>query len=963
MLSIIPTLSLLLNFCVLNAQSLRNKVSDLNDLITERKLDILVVTESWLKPSDPEYYHKVSELCPDGYSYISEPRPKKSGGGISIVHKSSLCVKTIKPVRKPKYFECLPVVVDSTFLLLAIYRTPPKNLRERFLDELDDFMSQLITGYSSILVCGDINLHFENPGDLFAKRFMALSSDFGLTDHIAGRPTHKYGGSLDVLLSKSISCFYTEVNDLQISDHYPIFSVLGIPSSQNSSKQEKAPPRYYKFRDYRLLDCDEFYSHLTGKIGQLSHSCSEGNDSDILASRLDQLLRSSVDQFAPEMTRKTSQKVSESYRFDPIVAEAKSKRRQLERQYRKSGLEIHKQLYKEQRLLVRKLAHQSKARYFQTKISSCTTTKQLFDTVNRLTTDVSNKLPSSDDDTALCNRFSQFFSDKIEKITAQFPSYSRTIDFSYHPPGIVMFDQFQELSTHEIAKLRPIKCSPLDHVSNNVFTKLWGVMLPIISQIVNLSLSTGCFLSVYKEAQIKPLIKSNTLDPELLNSYRPVSNLSYISKVIETAMNNQILDHFSSNNLLSAFQSAYRRGHGVESTITHVYSSILKQLDKGHHVFLILLDLSAAFDTISHSQLLLKLQSNFNITGPALKLIQSYLTGRTTKVRIHSSLSSSMPCGVGVPQGSVLGPVLFNCVMRELPSLLEAEGVDCHLYADDTQFWVSFPPSQESCARVKVQRCFQVIKDFMSSNCLKLNSNKTQFLPISKTLMHTDFAPLALDQDTLIEPSSDVRNLGVNFDCNLNFKKQISLLRQSCFFQLKRVKSIQSYLPSGSLETLIHAFVTSRLDFCNIIYNGLPHYCVSAVQSIQNSCAKAITRARKYDSATEQLFTLHWLPVKRRAEYKGLIICHKIAHGVEFTPQYFNDVIGVHKPVRFTRSSEAILLRSDFRAQFVYAGERSIDHFLPKLWNSLPLDLRNESNFTAFKRKLKTYLFQQHFYR
>ena len=138
---------------------------------------------------------------------------------------------------------------------------------------------------------------------------------------------------------------------------------------------------------------------------------------------------------------------------------------------------------------------------------------------------------------------------------------------------------------------------------------------------------------------------------------------------------------------------------------------------------------------------------------------------------------------------------------------------------------------------------------------------------------------------------------------------------------------------------------------------------MSAVQSIQNSCAKAITRARKYDSATEQLFTLHWLPVKKRAEYKGLIICHKIAHGVEFTPQYFNDVIGVHKPVRFTRSSEAILLRSDFRAQFVYAGERSIDHFLPKLWNSLPLDLRNESNFTAFKRKLKTYLFQQHFYR
>ena len=115
-----------------------------------------------------------------------------------------------------------------------------------------------------------------------------------------------------------------------------------------------------------------------------------------------------------------------------------------------------------------------------------------------------------------------------------------------------------------------------------------------------------------------------------------------------------------------------------------------------------------------------------------------------------------------------------------------------------------------------------------------------------------------------------------------------------------------------------------------------------------NSCAKAITPTRRGDSATEQLFTLHWLPVKKRSEYEGLIICHKIARGVEFTPQYLNNVIGVHKPVRLTRSSESILLRSDFRAQFVYAGDRSIDHFLPKLWNSLPLDLRNESNFTAF---------------
>ena len=963
MLSIVPLVNFLLNFCVLNAQSIRNKVSDLNDLIIERKLDVLVITESWLKMSDPEYALKVKELCPDGYSYISEPRPKKLGGGISLVFKSSLDLSVVKPGRKPKYFECLSVVVDSAFLIVSVYRTPPKNLRRQFLAEFDDFLSQLMTKYTAIIVCGDVNLHFEDPSDLFAKQFLTLSHDYGFNDHVVGTATHARGGSLDILMSKGLSCHEVEICDIQLSDHFPIFAVISLLSTKSRTPKVKAIPRYYQFRDYKLLDCDEFYCHVDNELKNAQLSNSSCEDPNILADELDGILCSSVDRFAPVVIRKTTKKKSPRYKYDPVVAEAKSVRRQLERKFRKSGLEIDRQLLKGQRLVVRKLAHQSKARYFQSKISACSTTRQLFDTVNRLTTENADKLPTSNDDKFLAEKFSCYFADKVGEIVSGFQS-SPSNDVSEIPPievAVPVFDEFTELTASEVEKLRPIKCSSLDHVNNDALRKIWSNILPLLTQLVNITLRTGIFPTVYKEAHIKPLIKSSSLDPEALRSYRPVSNLSFFSKIIETAINNQLMDHFSQHNLLSPFQSAYRRGHSVETTITHVSSSILRKIDQGHQVFLVLLDLSAAFDTICHEKLLCKLKRRFGIVGTPLKLLRSYLMNRTSRVKIHSSLSDPKANGVGVPQGSVLGPVLFNCVMSDLSELLQNEGAECHLYADDTQFWVGFPPGGESYAREKITRCFKVVKDFMWKNCLKLNSNKTQFLPISKYFAHTEFEPLVLDDQTIIRPSADIRNLGVTFDCNLSFHKHISLLRQSCFYQLKRVKSIQSYLPHNSLETLIHAFITSRIDFCNIIYNGLPDYLIASIQSIQNACAKAITRARRFDSATEQLFVLHWLPVKKRAEYKALLMCHKVAHCDSDAPQYINDVVKIHTPARFTRSCESVAIKSDFKAKLKSAGERAIDHYFPKLWNDLPASLKNHCNLTTFKSNLKTYLFRQHF--
>jgi hypothetical protein len=230
-------------------------------------------------------------------------------------------------------------------------------------------------------------------------------------------------------------------------------------------------------------------------------------------------------------------------------------------------------------------------------------------------------------------------------------------------------------------------------------------------------------------------LKKSNADPDVLKNYRPISNLTFISKVIERIVAETVTRHLNKSNLMPPLQSAYRSHHSTETAVVKVLSDILDAVDAGKVTLLGLLDLSAAFDTVDHSILLQRLQTSFGMDGKALGWIGSFLTGRTQAVSYQGVTSGYNLLRFGVPQGSVLGPLLFLLYTADVASVAHRHGVSVHSYADDTQLYASCPAVKGQTSATRLLQCIADIDRWMSSNRLKLNADKTQFIWLGTSML------------------------------------------------------------------------------------------------------------------------------------------------------------------------------------------------------------------------------------
>lgn len=719
----------------------------------------------------------------------------------------------------------------------------------------------------------------------------------------------------------------------------------------------------YHTEGFRLVDKDVFRSHLADS----SLVKSPASDLTKLCDQYDSVLTTILDRHAPLRSRLISQRPKAPWYTDDIK-ENKTKRRNLERRWRCSRLTVDWQIYVTQCNKVKNMIFEAKMNYYSNLISDAgSDSNALFRTIDRLLHRSPEKqLPSSPSPKVLANSFIQFFKDKIINIQNNLPSLisERTNCFSmldHLTRPNCSLESFKPTTCDELLliskKLSSKSCS-LDPIPSSLLKDHYGILLPVICNIINLSLENGYVPPSLKVAVLKPLLKKSSLNHEVLANYRPISNLKVVSKMIEKIVAVQLNTYLSENDLHEPFQSAYKCLHSCETALLRVQNDILHAIDNRNCVVLLLLDLSAAFDTVDHGILLNRLHSKFGIRGNVLKWFKSYLSDRSQYVALDGGSSDCAKLDCGVPQGSVLGPILYLLYTSPVADILRNHNMSFHLYADDTQLYIPFTCNDDVAMNhtmTMIENCLSDIDEWMTTNKLKLNKDKTEFLLLFSKHNPNKCLPTLNFGNDQIKPSESARNIGVIFDSTLSMVPQINSVCKSAFYHLRNIARIRKYLSAKTAETLIHAFVTSKIDQYNCLLYGLPTHLISKLQSVQNAAARLITYTHKYDHISPVLIKLHWLPVAERIKFKILLITYKSLY--DLAPSYISEMISRYHPPRCLRSSSSLLLEHK-KYQLRSYGYRSFSVSSPELWNALPPSVRNSDSLSSFKTSLKTYLFK-----
>ena len=435
----------------------------------------------------------------------------------------------------------------------------------------------------------------------------------------------------------------------------------------------------------------------------------------------------------------------------------------------------------------------------------------------------------------------------------------------------------------------------------------------------------------------------------MLSNYRPICGGVFVNKLIQTNVKVQLKEHMDTNDLHVKYQSGYKEHHSCETVLLMIINDILVALDSGLCAVELLLDLSAAFDTVDHDEMMVSLKQDIGVDGMVYKWFSSFLSNRSQRTSVSGTNSDSRDMPYGVPQGSVLGPILFNIYVRNFIDLLESAGFKVHGYADDHQVFYKFRIEfQFHAIATLLPRALNIISQWMSSRFLKLNAGKSQLLIFSPKNICEDmlFDKVYIGDNMFIPVSLEAINLGVKLDSQLTFAPYINMVVSQSYKQIHNIGQIKKYLSVEDLRTTVQSLIVSKLDNCNSLLYGVTEYEISRLQKLQNSCARLIYGKKKNESVSTLLKELHWLHVKPRIYFKILLFVFKSFKGM--TPVYINDCLHV-------TNYDALTLNIP-KTKTSY-GDRAFQNYAPHLWNSLPLYLKTKESISSFKRHLKHYLF------
>lgn len=929
-----------------NLGSLENYLENL-----DHKFTIIGISESWLK----EYNHERNVL--DGYNAVHKYRPLRPGGGVSIYTHDSveyfsrddLCYQN--DVIETVFIEIDKDQIgkDRNVIVGVIYRPPNSDI-----DLFNKYMSTLLSkmeGERKYISClGDYNISLLNyDSHIGTQEFVDLLYSNALFPCIT-KPTRITAKSATLI--DNIFC-NTLVNDdraflgilyTDISDHFPIFYIDG-------SSIVTKPPKYIKRRIFSEHNIEQFSANMVTKNWSDLFTYNDAQSAyTIFSNYITELFETHF----PLRTVKCGYKTRKPWLSDELKKLIRIKNKLYHRK-QKSKIPDHEQLYKQFRNKVNKMIISAERQHYdqllkENQYNLKCSWRIMKDIIshNRSTSVCSRFYADGEtnitkDKGVIAENFNSFFvnvgSNLAKKIppTSQSPTHNMTRNMA--SMAVLPVSEAEVINI-----IKNLKCSSpgWDSISAKVVKITYPHFIAPLTHIMSLSITHGIVPKELKLAKVIPLFKSN--DPMVFTNYRPVSVLPLFSKILENLMYSRLLSFINKHDLLYSYQFGFRRGHSPELALICLVDKISDALENGEYVLGLFLDFSKAFDTVDHKILFSKLEY-LGIRDTSLQWFKSYLDNREQYVIYNDYSSSRKIISCGVPQGSILGPLLFLLYINDLSKV--SNTIFTILFADDSNMFVS-GKSPNDLVDIMNMEMVKVL-NWLQANKLSLNLKKTHFILFRKKRSKVILRKELIINDVPIKMAESTKFLGVMVDQHLAFDKHIKYIKGKVSRGIGILYKATKTLKESTLLTLYYAFVYPYFTYCITVWGNTYSTVLSQLVKCQKRAIRIVNGARKYDHTFPIFQNLKVLNLPRLYLYFLQIFLYK--YHQQNLPELFKQFFTVTDSIHDHDTRQ----RRDFRPPFAKCHPRtsSVRCFGAKINNIMNDSLNYNCSLPTFKYEVR----------
>lgn len=921
----------------INIRSLFTGFHEFNNLIQSNSFSVIGVTETWLSRDIMSATVNIQN-----YKFFRCDRPSR-GGGVGLYVKSSLNCTVVYSSSDPDLEQLWLKVklLNVTFGVGVIYR-PPRSSIAATIDMLENSISNILPTIDNIIVMGDFNLNFFDIDDSNVSKLCRIMDSFGLiqTIHEPTRIGNSNFSLIDqIFMSSELSVIHSGTLDVgHISDHHLTFTTFECDGVKYAQK-------FLTFRNFKYFNYEEFNNDLASiDWAQIYQIHDVDNKINFITDNITALfaIHSPI-----ETVRITKPKAPW---LTDVLKLIMRTRNQAKSKYKKTGLQSDADNYKQWRNFALAAIRREKKGYLDF-VSSNNNKKELWKRIRELNIRPNKafEIPSNLSEPNSVNNFftsvAQSFNEDCTELKEYYSSntFKEGVSFNFHPVD-------PEVISNVISTFKS-NASGIDGISLEMIKLCMPTLLLPLTHIVNLCLEVGYFPASWKVALVCPLPK--IANPKTYSDLRPISLLPFLSKVLERIVYQQVYDFLNQNSILPPCQSGFRKGHSTATTLLKICNDILKARDHKELTALILLDFSKAFDTINHELLCCKLKY-FGFDGISVSFFQSFLNNRLQKVQVNNNWSDSKELINGVPQGSILGPLLFIIYTSDLSRNLEYS--KCHFYADDTQMYSSFTEDNSFAANEFLNRDINTLLTTAKKHNLHINPLKSSLLLFGNSAVRlrvADNIQIKINDFTL-PISTSKKNLGVIVDSELKFSGHISMCLQKSYSSMKLLYANRGFLSQKVKVLLCEHLVLSFFNYCDTVYGPcLDAFDSYRVQKVQNYCCRFVFGLRKFDQISQKFKDLNWLNMKNRRILHSAVGIHKIIRVK--TPSY------LYSEIKFRGSLHSVSIRHPYKIHIPQHStakfQSSFSYQAPLIYNDIDDDLKLAS-VPTFKRKYKKILLE-----